>query len=83
MPCESAKALPHCSTLEENYIFEFWWVTQSIGDISHSLLLNAHKFNYVLPEDMDALVEQAIGRLRQFQIKYRKQYRKTKFPLVR
>jgi hypothetical protein len=83
MPRKSAKALPHCPTLEENYLFEFWWVTSIIGGISDRLLVNAHKFNYVPPDEMDEFVEQAIGRLRQFQIKYRKQYRKTKFPLVR
>lgn len=75
--------LPHCTTRESNYWFEYAWVQQRLGDIGSKLLVNAHRFNTVPPADMDQTVEMAIARLRQFQVAYREEYEMVEFQMSR
>jgi hypothetical protein len=74
---------PGCTTRESNYMHEVLWVTQTTGEISQLLLINAHAHNEVSPNKMDQAVQKATARLLQFKQAYRRQYRQRRLNLER
>lgn len=68
---------------ESNYLLEFLWVQTILGDIATKILVNAHKFNSVCPDEMDTQVKEVTDRLLQMSERYRQQWRLTDFSIER
>ncbi len=66
-----------------NYVVAWWLVVARIGDISSELLINAHKYNEVLPALMGQQLTLLRGMLDVFEDNYRAQYTTTSFDVSR
>jgi hypothetical protein len=68
---------------ETNYISQIWWVDSLLGEIKSSLLVNAHRFNTVPPEQVGSKIDQVIENLKLVKELYSEQYKETTFNIER
>lgn len=65
-----------------NFYHQWLCVQSEIGKISHLIVVNAHRYNYIPPEKMKESLAELRRLLNIFEARYAEEYQKMKSGLV-